>query len=295
MSSIAHSAIAVTRPNRLTEALEMLAARARSDAPVRLLAGCTDVLVEANHGGLRYRDFLDLSGLRSELGGLCWAEDGSLHIGALCTYSELLNDADAQLKLPMLCDASRLVGATQIQARGTFAGNVENASPAADAAPALMALDAAVMLRSERGSRTVPLDQYYQGYRATARRSDELITSIIVPAQPGPVSEQFFRKVGTRAYQAITKVGLSARIRRDGGAISEARVVATSMAATICRVTAVEDALIGVQDLCDDTRRRIKEAQTSALTPIDDVRSQADYRNEVFHRLVMQAVAQTQS
>ena len=293
MTAIAHSAIAVTRPNNLNEALALLSQT--SQTPLRALAGCTDVLVEANHGGLRHNNFLDLSGLKAELGGLCWGDDGALHIGALCTYAELLSDARAQKELPMLCDAARLVGATQIQARGTFAGNVENASPAADAAPALMALDAQVVLRSQSGSRTVALDAYYTGYRSTARQPDELITSLIVPAQTGPTSEQFFRKVGTRAYQAITKVGLSARIRREGGVITEARLVATSMAATICRVTAVEQALIGTSTLDDDVRERLRAAQLGSLTPIDDVRSQADYRAEVFHRLVVQAAAETRS
>ena len=293
MSSIAHSAVQVTRPTTLDDALVALADAATTQTPLRLLAGGTDIMVEANHGGLRYRNFLDLSGLRAELSGLAWNDAGDLRIGAMCTYARLLGDRRAVAELPMLADAARLVGASQIQARGTFAGNVENGSPAADGAPALLALDAIVHLRSARGARTIPLAEYYTGYRATARKADELITGLTVPAQSGPTSQQFFRKVGTRAYQAITKVGLSARIVWTKGEISDARIVATSMAATICRARHLENALRGVSTLTPATIARLRNAQNADLRPLDDVRSTADYRAEVFHRLVLQAVGET--
>ncbi len=293
MSAIAHSAVAVTRPTALSAALAQLADAHVRGAPLRALAGCTDVLVEANHGGLKHRSFIDLSGLKSELGGHSWLPDGTLRIGALCTYSALLADPRAHEAFPMLTQAAGLVGATQIQARGTFAGNVENASPAADAAPALLALDAVVHLQSASSARTVPLSQYYTGYRATARRPDELIVALEVP--PAPAGEQFFRKVGTRAFQAITKVGISARLRWHEGAIVDARVVATSMAATICRATHLENALRGVRGVDGATSQALRRAQDADLRPIDDVRSQGDYRAEVFHRMVLQAVRETRA
>ncbi|MCO4760848.1 MAG: FAD binding domain-containing protein [Myxococcales bacterium] len=288
MTAIAHSAVSVHRARTLQDALDQL-----SQAPLQLLAGGTDIMVEANHGGLRGRHFLDISGLGSELGGHSWLPDGALRIGALCTYAQLQADARAQAELPMLMAASRLVGATQIQSRGTYAGNVENGSPAADAAPALLALDAVVELRSLAGTRTVPLAHYYTGYRSTARRSDELISALIVPKPDGGVSCQFFRKVGTRAFQAITKVGLSARIVWQGGQITDARIVATSMAATICRAHHIENALRGLSDIDAAAKSALRRAQDADLRPMDDVRSSADYRAEVFHRLVLQAASET--
>ncbi len=293
MSSIAHSAVRVSRPTSLAEALDQLADAAVRDAPLRPLAGGTDIMVEANHGGLRQRDFLDLSGLKAALGGFTWAHDGSLRIGAMCTYATLLADARSHAELPILMQAAGLVGATQIQARGTFAGNVENGSPAADAAPALLALDAVVHLQSSRGERTVPLEAYYTGYRSTARRADELISALTVPKQPGPTREQFFRKVGTRAFQAITKVGLSARITWLDDAIADTRIVATSMAATICRARHLENALRGLTTLDQATVAGLRRAQDADLRPLDDVRSTAAYRAEVFHRLVCQAIRET--
>ncbi len=186
-----------------------------------------------------------------------------------------------------------LVGGTQIQARGTFAGNVENGSPAADAVPVLMAMDGRVRLQSVRGMREIALAEYYTGYRCTQRAPDELITAIVLPKQGIGARGHFFRKVGTRAFQAITKVGLAARIQWKDGSISSCRIVAVAMAATITRCTQIERALLGVTELNDDVRKALREAQSEDLTPMTDVRSTDRYRDEVFHRLVCQAIAET--
>lgn len=287
------SLLEASRPTDLGAALALLG---HDDGGPRWrpLAGGTDLLVELQHGRGDARRFLDLSGLRDELGGLRWLPDGGLEIGALCTYLELQRDARAQAELPALCAMARLVGAAQIQARGTLAGNVENGSPAADVAPVLLALDARVRLQSAaRGVREVALDAYYQGYRQTVRAADELITALIVPPQPFGPQAQWTRKVGTRAWQAITKVGVAARIGWQDGAIVDARLVAISMAATPCRVAAVEAALIGLRGDEADLDARIAAAAGAALRPLDDVRSTAAYRGTVFARLVAQAVRET--
>lgn len=280
--------IAAVRPTDLDDALERLRVAAEAGQPLRLLGGCTDVLVEAHFGKAMPASFLDLSGLRADLGGLAWDDEG-LHLGALCTFAEALRDERLRRDLPGLALAASLVGATQIQARGTFAGNVENASPAADAAPMLMALEAQVELLSTEGVRRVPLSAYYTGYRQTQRRPGELIAALVVPAsvlgQPG----QFFRKVGTRAYQAITKVGIAAYLPRRDGVMVAPRVVAVAMAATIQRCAHIEAALDG-KALADIDWPALRQAQVLDLQPIDDVRSTAAYRAEVFARLLRQAV-----
>ena len=288
-----YSSIDVLRPSSLNEALRWLAEAAAGREPLRPMAGCTDIMVEANYGRLQWQRFVDLWCLRGELSGLRWQPGGagaSLLIGALTTYKELLADPTAQEQLPTLCLASSLVGATQIQARGTFGGNVENGSPAADAVPVLMALDAKVHLQGVNGRRSVPLDRYYGGYRQTMRGDDELIVALSIPAQPH--CAHFFRKVGTRAYQAITKVGLATRLQWRDGAIEQARVVAIAMGPTICRCPALEQALVGMTVLDDTGRRALRAAQDRDLTPISDVRSTAAYRAEVFARLVCQAVTE---
>ena len=292
-----YSTIDVLRPSSLNEALRWFADAAEGAEPLRPMAGCTDIMVDANYGRLQWQRFVDLWPLHDHLGGLRWqgagdSPESSLLIGALATYSDLLADPLAQARLPTLCQASAVVGATQIQARGTFAGNVENASPAADAVPVLMALGAKVHLQSIDGHRSVPLDRYYTGYRQTVRAANELIVAISVPSQPSDGTSHFFRKVGTRAYQAITKVGLATRLVWRDGVIASARVVAIAMAPTICRCPTIEQALLGMARSDEISRQALRDAQAADLAPISDVRSTARYRAEVFHRLLCQAMDQ---
>ncbi len=280
----------VIRPANLADALAQLHSAA-TDSPLRPMAGCTDVLVDLHFGKPAAPAYLDLWALRSELGGLRWTDAG-LEIGALCTYADAVSNPRFRAELPMLTQASTLVGATQIQFRGTYAGNIENGSPAADAAPALMALDARLRLLSQSGAREVALSDYYTGYRQTQRRADEIIGSVVVPGHRLDCQGQWMRKVGTRAFQAITKVGLCGVFGWQQGRLHDVRVVAVSMAAVLKRCPAVETYLCGKRaDEVDAAA--LRAAQAVDLRPIDDVRSTADYRAEVFARLVEQAVRET--
>ncbi len=283
--------VAVLRPNDLHHALTLLDEAQRAGQALRPMAGCTDLLVEAHFGKPMPAQVLDLWALRHSLGTLQWTERG-LRIGALATYRTALQDPRFCAELPALAKAASLVGATQIQARGTFAGNVENASPAADAAPMLMALDASVELTSLRGVRELPLHSYYLGYRRTVRMPDEIITSLLIPADRLGHPGQWLRKVGTRAYQAITKVGLAGVFSWQDGLLQDVSLVAVSMAATPLRCFAMEGYLRH-KSLSDLDPIGLRQAQARDLTPIDDVRSTADYRAEVFARLVEQALRET--
>lgn len=281
----------VVRPASLADALLQLQVAAAHSAPLRPLAGCTDLLVDAHFGKPVDPNFLDLWPLRSELGGVRWTDAG-LELGALCTYAASLADARLHAEAPVLAAAAQLVGATQIQARGTWAGNIENGSPAADGVPALMALDARVRLASVAGVREVPLDNYYAGYRRSVRQAHELITAIVIPhaslGRPG----QWFRKVGTRAWQAITKVGLAGRFGWQDGRLLDVRIVAVSMAATVRRCPAMERVLAGASLETLDVAA-LAAAQQQDVRPIGDVRSDSRYRAEVFQRLVLDAIRQT--
>jgi CO/xanthine dehydrogenase FAD-binding subunit len=174
-------------------------------------------------------------------------------------------------------NAARQVGAVQIQTRGTWAGNVMNASPAADGVAVLMAYDALVRLRSREGEEEIPLSQFYLGYKVMRRRPDQLLTEIRVPRQPYQV--QLFQKVGSRAAQAITKVGVAVTRKEQ-----EWRVVANSVAPTVCRCPALEAFLDasqparGPEDLLVPIR--------ADVSPIDDIRSTARYRETVLARLL---------
>lgn len=272
----------VLTPTTLSEACDALATQ--KAIPI---AGATDLLVhwplrQAEHDKT-YLDLSALSGLRS----MTWTAD-TLHLGALTTYWDVLNDAQVARAFPLLTDAARQVGAIQIQSRGTWAGNIANGSPAADGVPVLMAYDAIVHLTSRAGMRFVPLSAYYTGYRASVKRPEELITAIEIPRRAYDLA--VFHKVGPRRAQAITKVGVAIVHESGGGGGGTGgwRIVANSAAPTVRRCPAVEQLVAGGGGGGAPIRspEDLRPAAMQDITPIDDIRSTADYRMTVFCRLL---------
>lgn len=262
------SRLQLLQPRSLAEALRLL----RDEGPLVPLAGCTDLYVGLHFGTERGRRFLDLTGLR-ELGGVRLRGE-TLVLGALATFSELIASPVVRRRLPMLVAAAREVGSPQIQNRGTLGGNVANASPAGDTLPVLAAAEATVVLRSLGGERRLPFGSFYTGYRQTLRRSDELIVAIEIPPIEG---RQWFRKVGTRAAQAISKVVMAA-VRAE-----RPRIALGSVAPTVVRLPRTEAVLASGGSLA--------EAQTTLdneIQPIDDLRSSAAYRRRVSANLLAQ-------
>src|SRR5881628_522725 len=263
----------VMMPGSVPEALDMLA----SDSPAVPIAGGTDLLV---HWPVRVeaheRTYLDLSRLDA-LKPLRWSAD-ELMLGGLTTYWDVIRDERAGKELPLLVDAARQVGAIQIQARGTWAGNVVNASPAADGVPVLMAYDAVVVLESARGGREeVSLDAFYSGYKQMKKRPDQLVVAIRIPWRECDVA--IFEKVGGRRAQAIAKVGLAITHSNAGW-----RVVAASVAPTVRRCPAVERLLNEGTPV--RSPHDLLPAIERDVTPIDDLRSTAAYRKRVMARLL---------
>ena len=267
------------RPTDLAHALDLLGERP-ADAPLIPVAGGTDLLVHwPVRPDARDREYLDLTAL-GELRGVRWSDD-ALELGALASYWDVIVDRRAVAELPILVASARQVGAIQIQSRGTWAGNIVNGSPAADGVPVLMACDAVVVLASREGRREVPLDRYYSGYREGARRPDELLVAIRIPRGPRPF--QRFVKVGPRRAQAIAKVGLAVTRSEAGW-----RVVAASVAPTVRRCPAVERLLDegGMPGAPED----LDPALRADVSPIDDLRSTAEYRARVLGRVLFDAV-----
>jgi CO/xanthine dehydrogenase FAD-binding subunit len=262
------SPLALRQPRSLRDALRML----RDEGPLTPLAGCTDVYVGLNFGTLRDQRFLSIWGL-DDLRGIDVRKD-LLRIGALTTYTEIIRSPLVRRRLPMLVAASREIGAVQIQNRGTLGGNIANGSPAGDTLPVLAAAEALVELRSIDGTRKVPFVDFYTGYRASVRRPDELITAVEFPRVEGA---QWFRKVGTRAAQSISKVVMA------GVRSGHPRIAFGSVAPTVVRARRTEEALAAGATLAD--ARRILQEE---ISPIDDIRSTAAYRCEVAARLLTQ-------
>ncbi|MCP3902531.1 MAG: hypothetical protein GY715_02760 [Planctomycetes bacterium] len=262
----------VIRPWTFAEALAAKAA----DTEVVPVAGGTDLWVHwPQNLAARARTYLDLTAV-GELRGLRF-DEGELVIGAGATYWDVLRDPACVERFPLLAAAARQVGAVQIQTRGTWAGNIANGSPAADGVPVLMAYGAEVLLVSTRGERRVPLDELYTGYREMAAAPDELIRSIHVPLRSYDLER--FEKVGARRAQTIAKVGAAVTVA--GGTWC---VVAVSMAPTVRRCPTLEELLssgpapVGPDDLLP--------AVDADVSPIDDIRSTAAYRRNVFARIV---------
>src|SRR6188508_3325725 len=213
--------MSLVRPRSLSAALSLLT----SDPTLTPIAGCTDVYVGLHFGTMPQKRFIDLWRLK-ELHGISVDRD-VLRIGAITTYTEIIESKLVQKRVPMLAAAAREVGGAQIQNRGTLGGNVANASPAGDTLPVLAAAEAIVVLRSASGTRRVDFGSFYTGYRTSVARTDELIVALEVPRVHG---RQWFRKVGTRAAQSISKVVMAG----IGG--REPRLAVGSVAPTVLRL-----------------------------------------------------------
>jgi len=244
------------RPKSVAEAVQLY----RTTPACRPLAGGTDLMVMLHAGTLRPepRAVLDLWSL-AELKGVRRVND-MLEIAAAESYTGIIQSNEVQQHLPALVDAARTIGAAQIQNRGTLGGNLANASPAGDTLPVLLAYDAIVV--TDR--RSIPVDQFFTGYRKTALQPDELITAVRFPLD----RQVAFRKIGTRAAQAISKIVMAVSTH-------PARIAIGSVAEVPLRARRAEAALErgdiagAVSAVADDIR------------PIDDVRSTAVYRRAV--------------
>lgn len=254
-------------PDTLDEALALLA----EDPSIAPLAGGTDLYVTLQFGHAEARPYMDVSRL-PELRGIEERGD-DLVLGGAATFAEIGRSTLVRGRLPMLVEAAATIGGAQIQARATVAGNVANASPAGDSLPVLAAAEAVVVLRSARRERRVPFADFYTGYRATRREADELIVAVEVPPVPGA---QWFRKVGTRAAQAISKV-VVAGVRAD-----PPRVALGSVAPTPVRARETEAALAA-----GAPTDSVRAALASDIQPIDDLRSTSAYRLAVAGNLIL--------
>jgi CO/xanthine dehydrogenase FAD-binding subunit len=275
-----------TVPRDLPEALGLLAERAARNEKTVLLAGGTDWFVERHVAPPEKEGTLPLVLDVSRLEGLRRVSlDGdTLRVGGAVTYLELRKDASVVARCPLLAAMARDVGALQIQARGTLAGNLASGSPAADGVSALAALDATLLLRSIRGARRVPLADFYTEYRRSVLAPDELIEAIEI-ALP-PVGAPFvWRKVGTRQAQAISKVALAGVAVVENGRCTRLGLAMASVAPTVAFLPATR-ALGLARVLAEITDAEVREAVLGDVAPIDDIRSTAAYRRHVAVALV---------
>jgi len=271
------------RPETVEDALAALG----GGIPPTVIAGGTD-FYPARVGRPLDDDVLDIS----RIGALRGVAEHEHHfrIGALTTWREVI-----EAGLPPWFDglklAAREVGGPQVQNAGTVAGNICNASPAADGVPPLLSLDAAVELAGPAGVRAVPLADFITGNRETVRAADEIVTAITVP-RPRHPARATFRKLGARRYLVISIVMVAAVVERDeGGRIAAARIAVGACSPVARRLAALEEALRG-RSVADDLGALVAPEHFAALSPIDDVRGAAAYRRDAAVTLVRRALAE---
>lgn len=275
------------RASSLDDALARLAAQPKYWTP---FAGGTDLMVVLETGKMPPRNFLDISAI-SDLRGI-QATTSHVSIGALATYTDLLETSVIPTEFPLIAEAARQTGAIAIQNRGTVGGNIANASPAADLPPALLVYDAELEVASVRGRRWIPYDRFHIGYKQMDLAADELIVATRMPRRrvgagfSRPESwKQTYRKVGTRRAQAISKICFAAAVHIEGSRVIDARIALGSVAPTVVRARAAEQVL-QAGDVSTETIRRARVALENEIAPIDDIRSTADYRRRVAGNLL---------
>ncbi|APH74633.1 FAD binding domain-containing protein [Aquibium oceanicum] len=267
------------RPASSDEALALL-----SEGEWRVLAGGTD-FYPAQGARPITEDVLDINGIDALRG--IRETDGHIVIGARTTWTDVLRH-DLPPAFDALKMAAREVGSVQIQNAGTVAGNLCNASPAADGVPALMILDAEVELSSKGGVRDLALADFVLGNRRTARRPDELLTAIRIP-KTSTTGTSHFLKLGARRYLVISIAMVAVRIDLAGdGSIGSAAVAVGACSPVARRLGGLEQVLAGAAP--DEIAGRVEARHFEELTPIDDVRGSAGYRKEAARELVLRAL-----
>ena len=275
----------IISPTNLAEALNLLA---RDSGQWQPFAGGTDLMVLLESGKLPHRNYLNIWGL-DELHGIQVNAD-DVTIGALSTYTDIQANATLRDEFAMLCQAASETGGLAIQNRGTLGGNIVNASPAADSPPALLAYDAEVELISEGGPRWVPYESFHTGYKKTVMRPDELLARVRLPRTTKDL-RQYYRKVGTRKAQAISKVCFAAGARMSNGSIEDVRLAYGSVAPIPLRCIKTESFLRGTV-LNEETIRKSVAELANEIAPIDDIRSTRDYRLRVSQNLLTDFLSQ---
>jgi len=254
---------------------------------VKVLAGGTDLVVDLKTGRFKPKYVIYIGGLRE----LEYIRDidGALHIGALTTIQEILDSKIIAEKTPLLRAAAEKFAYWQIRNIATIGGNLCNASPAADTAPPLLVYDAIIKAESVRGSRLIPIREFFKGPRQTALEQDELVTEIIIPYKGLENSSHSYFKIGRRRGHDISLIAIACAVRVERGIISDVRLALNSVAPIPIRALSVEKALIGKKpsiEIIDESSKLV----VHDISPIDDVRAPAEYRQYMAKLLTREAL-----
>ena len=271
------------KPKNLLETLQILS---QASEETRVLAGGTDILVNIQDGMLSPHTLVDIASLE-ELKQI-EEKDGQLELGALVTHSQIAGSERLREKAPPLVQACAEIGSPQIRNLGTLGGNIITASPSGDTVPPLYVLEARLTLKSVKGKRQIPIEQFFTGVKETIIRPEEILTTISFPVLPAS-SKSFFKKLGQRKALAISKVSVAAIIDIQAGMIKDARIALGAVAPMVIRASQTETVLKG-KTLEKDVISQATKIIVTESRAISDIRSTAEYRNEMVGVLLAQVM-----
>ncbi len=252
------------------------------------LAGGTDLVIAVKERGLSPDSLIDLKRI-PDLAGVAEDTDGSLTIGALTTLAEIESSATIVARYPFLAQAAGEVGSLQIRNRATIGGNIANASPSADTIPSLMALNASLRISDGANQRSSTLEDFLLGPGQTALRDGEILTAVVIPPTDARLRGEFI-KLSPRQVMDLAVVGVAVTLVTDERSRVEAAAIALgAVAPTPIRAGAAEGHLLG-RVLDDDLAEAAGAIGADECSPIDDVRSSAEYRRVMVRVLIKRAL-----
>lgn len=276
-------------PESLKEANELALSHAGKYV---LMAGGTDVILLLKDGALKDVDtVIDIKKIPG-LDSLEFTEGEGLKVGALTKLYTIQNSDIVKEKMPAVADAAHFVASAQIRRKGTMAGNICNASPSADTAPILMAMNAAVKVFGEKGERTIPIDEFFTGVKRTSLKKEEgeIVTEICIP-QLNPGEGSAYIKHSVRKAMDLAIIGSGVWVKMDGNKVADARIAMGGVAVTPMRAKQAEEFLIG-KEATDENLAEAGRIASTECHPISDVRASAEYRTDMIRVFTRRALKQ---
>lgn len=270
-------------PNTVNQAVRLLR---KHQGTAKVLAGGTDLFSRMRHQALMPDVVIDLKRIKA-LSGLRYSRQKGLRLGASVAHGEVEHHPSVRRHYGALAEAAGWVGSLQTRHRGTVAGNLCNASPAADTAPALIAYRAVIKIVGPEGEREVPIDAFFQGPGQTVLKPDEIVTDILVPPPQGTLGWGFLRR--TRTAIDIALVSSCAVIRADHGVCGEVGIGLGAVAPTPLRA-AVAEALLRGRQPSAALIEEVGKVAAAGCRPISDVRCSAEYRKDMVDVLTRRCV-----
>lgn len=254
----------------------------------KIMAGGTDILVAMRDRKLLPEQIVDIKRVPN-LNEIEITENGALKIGALAKLQDIAMNEGVKANFKAVADAAHYVASTQVRSKGTMAGNVVNASPSADTPPILLALNAEMKtFNAKTGERTIPMNEFYTGFRKTALNPGDIVTGFEIPALGAGEGAAYY-KHSVRKAMDLAIVGVAAWVKMDGNVITDCRITLGAVDITVIRAYEAENILKGKEF----SEELLKEASVAAMEcchPISDVRASAEYRQDMIRVFTKRAV-----